>query len=189
MKRGYSFLLILFVISYGVSLNASTITIAGPAAGEPGSSDNPLTLSDIIMIPIFTDTALLGFDVVIEIDGPGTLIPPLPDGIIDYGWDPPIWIEPWPNISEPNRIELAGGSFSGVQGPMIAYVELHCDGPGDIDVTISPGVAFGGSFDLNFEEPDIAGQFVVYQIPEPGTIVLLGLGILLASKKKIYNTL
>jgi hypothetical protein len=63
-------------------------------------------------------------------------------------------------------------------GPL-AYVDLHCEGPGNVTVTLAPSTQFGGTLDDNGQPIDpglIGGEIILYQIPEPMTMTLLGLG-------------
>lgn len=174
-------LVLLLAIACGVS--ASSVTLVGIAPGEPGSVENPLYESDTIQIQVTTDTTLVGLDAILTVaSGPGTIVGAI--GLADavsYGWDEGLSFDP---IVTGQSAEIGMGNFGGNAGPIVGYYELHCDGPGDVVVTLSSGSYFGGSMDINYGTPDIYGELVIHQVPEPMTMGLLGLGGLFLRRRK-----
>jgi len=68
----------------------------------------------------------------------------------------------------------AVGTPEAAPGP-IFLIDLHCEGPGDVTVTLWDGR-------VGYEAP--VDTLIIHQIPEPATIALLGLGGLLLRRKK-----
>jgi hypothetical protein len=126
--------------------------------------------SDTITIPILSDTGLLGMNVaVVIVEGPASIM----GAQNGTGWDPGLSFDP---MVSPDRVILGAGNFSGNMDEVVGLVEIHCDGIGDVTVTIMADSSLGGSADMNFGTPEIGGTIVIKQIPEPMTMSLLGLG-------------
>ena len=86
-----------------------------------------------------------------------------------FALQPPDWVtkfNPWYN------------------GP-VGYIEIHCLGAGDITVSLAPGFAFGGTaMDDGVTVPNFGASTTVYQVPEPMTVLLFGLGGLFLRRRK-----
>ena len=88
--------------------------------------------------------------------------------IYDGGYDnDEVWVsQSW----NPNTVTDPGGPEGA-----IFLIDLHCEGPGDVIIELwDEREGFGAPVD----------GLVIHQIPEPATIVLLGLGGLLLRRKK-----
>ena len=73
---------------------------------------------------------------------------------------------------------LANGQFSGApNGIVYDEIWIHCDGIVDVDVIGGPGNYGGGTYDI-YGNPYEGGfgSVTIWQLPEPMTLTLLGLG-------------
>jgi hypothetical protein len=171
MKKLMSILLVLAMTSV-----ASAVVIdLGPVTG-PGSAGDPAEASENVVIPVYGDGIMLTLDLVLDVDsGNGSLVGAV--GTADaasYGWDTSLSFDP--DVSA-TQAEFGMGNFGGNQNAPMGYFLLHCDGYGDVVVSLSLGTKFGGSGDSGFNPPTIGtGTITVHQIPEPMTVALLGLG-------------
>jgi hypothetical protein len=165
--------------------SASLVTLVPITEGQPGSATNPLQASQSITIQVTTDIELISLDSVLTAVGPGTITDAMKIAdCASYGWDSTTSSDP---IIAANVAEIGGADFN-LAGPgVVGYYILHCDGPGNVTVTLTPGeITVGGTFDVNYEVPTVSGSITVYQaaIPEPMTLSLLGLGGLFLRRRK-----
>lgn len=172
MKKLVSLLLVLAVTSVA---SASLVDIRPIPDGEPGSVGNPLLPSDEIVIPVYTDTALVGLDCTLTLVGAATIIGALDKATAAaYGWDPGFTYDP---IVPGPAVEIGAGNFSGAPGPVVGWFLVHCDSIGDVTATLTASTGYGGSMDISYGTPVITGSIIITQaIPEPMTIGLLALG-------------
>jgi hypothetical protein len=91
---------------------------------------DPLRPSDEIVIPVYTDTTLLGLDVTLTLVGPGTIVGALDKATAaSYGWDPGFTFDPTlPGAA----VEIGAGNFSGAPGPVVGFYLIHCDDYGPV---------------------------------------------------------
>jgi hypothetical protein len=164
--------ILIAVLSVTISANAG-VTIGINDVPDP-SYDIYLTPSDTAVISLWTDMEIppQAFYLGIMEGDPGTLddsqmIPPREPGI------PPIppEIPGWEQIIE-IILPDAGPEDPPITGKFVDMIILHCDDLGDVRMAL---------FDGNGELLD--GQ-TVHQIPEPATIVLMGIGVYLLGRKK-----
>ena len=69
----------------------------------------------------------------------------------------------------------------------VGYVDIHCNGIGLITVSIADGFSFGAAgsmMDDGVTKPAFGAGTVVYNIPEPATMALLGLGSLFLLRRR-----
>jgi hypothetical protein len=149
-----------------------------PLEGVPGSSpENPLPESEYVVIPVYNPTqhVMVALDAELTVvSGAGSITGAISKAdAAAYGWDPATSFDP--DIA-PSLAEFGVGNFSTNAALILGYYIIHCDGEGDVVVRLGPGTKFGGSFDLAGPVTDIGGTITIYQIPEPMTVALLGLG-------------
>jgi hypothetical protein len=179
MNKLASVFVVLLMVS---AAPATTVTLVPIEEGQPGSATNPLGPSDTVMILVTTDNPLLAIDAVLyEGYGMGTIVDAMnPLEVWPAQWDP--HDVQWPIVGG-GQVEIGAGGF----GPgldIVGWYLLHCDGEGEVMVTLVPGQSFGGSMDINYLTPEIGGTITIHQIPEPVTAVILGLGGLALLRKR-----
>lgn len=187
MKKLLSVFLVLAVASMAT---ASEVWIEPIPEGEPGSRSNPLYPSDEIDILVYTDTSLVGLNALLTITGgagTGAIIDAIK--VADagsWGWDSAFSFDPiFDELGQ--WADIAVGNFNGSPTGAVAYYTFHCTGgedPYDVILTLTPSTSRGGSADTSLATPNISGTITVYQIPEPATIALLGLGGLFLLRRR-----
>ncbi|MHC4474619.1 MAG: PEP-CTERM sorting domain-containing protein [Planctomycetota bacterium] len=182
MKKLVSLLLVLAMTSVA---SASIVSLDPIEPGMPGSEERPLEPSEEIVVTMSTDTALYGVDAVLTLTGPGTIVAAMgPAQAPTYGWEPG-WNTLLPIGVPGPSVEIAGAHFMvGNPGNPIGYWLIHCDDYANVTATLTAGTAYGGSNDTNYQAPQFVGQMTIYQIPEPMTIALLGLGGLVLLRRR-----
>jgi cyclic lactone autoinducer peptide len=175
MKKLVSLLLVLAVTSVA---SASMVWI------DQGDVplEEKLWPSDTVVVPVYTDTALLGLDCTLTLTGPATIVDALSKSTAAaYGWDSGFTYDP---VLPGAAVEIGAGNFSGAPGPLVGFFLVHCDGYGDVTATLTASTGYGGSMDITYGVPQIGGQIIIPQMPEPMTIALLGLGGLVLLRRR-----
>lgn len=149
--------------------------------------DNGLTISaspgDTVKVLVTSNTGLLGLDVIGTVIGGDIITGAMnKSNAAVYGWDA-VGFPIDPIGVGTAEAEIAGANFSGNMLTIVGYFDVLYTG-GEQHFSIRPGMVFGGSSDIYFEVPSIAGMVTI--VPEPATIALLGLGglALLRRRKK-----
>jgi cyclic lactone autoinducer peptide len=166
MKKLVSLLLVLAVTSVA---SASTVWI-----DQGDVPQQPLWPSDTVVVPVYTDTTLIGLDATLTLTGPGTIVGALDKATAaSYGWDPGFTYDP---ILPGSAVEIGAGNFGGAPGPVVGFYLIHCDDYGPVTATLRASTGYGGSMDITYGTPQIGGTITIHQVPEPMTVALLGLG-------------
>jgi hypothetical protein len=99
-----------------------------------------------------------------------TLTIKIDDDARDFGWVPlpegenGVW----------GSVFSTGGSIP-VDATIYDEILFHCQGPGDVTVTL---------YETDFVNSEPIDSVIIHQIPEPATVMLLGLGGLLLRRRK-----
>lgn len=185
-------LALVVVLAFAAISSATTISLVGPKAGEPGSKENPLQPSQIIVVPIVVDAGLMSMDAIVRVDGLGSIAgaTDVATGVQRFGWDAGFAAD---TAVTPKSATFAAGNFNGlgVNGAtyprVIGEIVFHCDGKDAIPVkvTIFGNDALGGSIAIDGSTMAAFGLPVeIYQVPEPITMSLLGLGGLFLARRR-----
>jgi hypothetical protein len=155
--------------------------------------------------PDYDGYVIEGIDLELQVSGPGTLEVPMvgkvPTPVLQHHSYFGVWSQPYPLI-EDNAIEqMAGVVLSGVitpyddggggPGVLIWNLFIQCDGAGEAYLDLKPRgewIIYPYNTDplengFVVTEDDL-GDLTIYQIPEPMTIALLGLGGIFLLRRK-----
>jgi hypothetical protein len=153
-----------------------------------GSGD--ITASDIVYIAIALPDGVSsdGYDLDLHVSGPGALQEvnggPGPNHAAGIGmWE-------YSGIANNGIAQMAEVHLMGtwIGQDLIWGLAIHCEGRGNVlvDLTLNGGTRAdpeGGNNWQNLTEADL-GDLTIVQVPEPMTIALLGLGSLLALRRR-----
>ena len=198
MKKVLTMLLVLGMASFAYSTPVMNFSVLGDGHGF--SPDDPLEESEIVWLDIQYN-ALDGASTMVStgkltlvIDGPASWV-----GNEDYTWYEHFDVEDPRSpgfrsmeVVEPRIMEIGGFTqpsyLEYAPGGTIVFDHLgiHCDGPGDVIVTLIPAIqanpigvpVYENQQDfLTYDDLEATGgQITIYQVPEPMTLALLGLG-------------
>lgn len=166
MKEWFSVFLVLVT---SAAAAAAMVWIERGHLGPPGRPPP----SGTVAVSVHTDTALVGLDAILTVEGPATIVGALDKATAaSYGWDSGFTYDP---VLPGPVVEIGAGNFGGAPGPIVGFYLIHWDGVGDVTATLTAGTGYGGSMDISYGTPEITGS-IRWIIPEPMTIGLLGLG-------------
>ncbi len=186
MKMMKKLFVVLAVLALCSAANATAIEFVDAGTTIVAVPGEDVRL-DIEQIP--TEPGLISMDVIATVTSPDSTCSSItkamnptddPGNPNAYGWDyssypiAPIGIGTC-------VVEVAGATFGCNNYIVIGYIEVGYTGGTQI-VSLAAGQGFGGSIDCDFGIPTFSK--VVTIIPEPMTIVLLGLGGLLLRRRK-----
>jgi hypothetical protein len=180
-------LILLLVLGMASLAHAGQINVVMSGYDDLDQSDS-ITESDIVYIKIaLADGATSdGYDLDLHVSGPGTLMEvdggPTPNHQQGVG----MWA--YSGIENNGIAQMTEAHLFGqFTGDLIWGLAIHCDGEGDVlvdltlkDARVDPA---GGDAYQQLTEADL-GDLVIVQVPEPMTIALLGLGGLLALRRR-----
>ncbi|MHC4617551.1 MAG: PEP-CTERM sorting domain-containing protein [Planctomycetota bacterium] len=187
MKKLLVLMLVLGLTSVaGAANQGMTIQLAlvsdgvGTPAPDVVGEEVPLKESDWIEIGVIVNGNIDVMELDLEVIGPGHV--ELPPVLTD------IFVEPWTLMdpitpAPPGISQIVGMDLFGThQGLVLWKIMFHCDGPGDVLVQITDiGTNNVDGRDVPVEE---MGSIIIRQIPEPTTVMLLGLGSLFLLRRR-----
>jgi hypothetical protein len=212
-------LILMLVLGFTAVSFGTTVYIVAPEEGAPGSASNPLDASEYLTVylrgmdgdmdSLVCNMTVAGNAVITDAvkkadQGGGTayryggyeLMMP-GSGFWQQGWQSDLSFNPV--IAGDGKTAAIGLSQFGGRAwsthangtsPM-GYFVIHCEGEGEVVLTISEGeagLATYGSSQIYPNPPggtpSYGGSITVYQIPEPMTVMLLGLGGLFLLRRR-----
>jgi hypothetical protein len=176
-------------LSFGVPKVGATLQISVAGDQNPASSEIWLTPSEEIIIDIWTDAEIPGFT------GVTYSMSTTPLGSLNWAGatfsDPPSTNQingPWPAQDlpvgdHPPEAGFWGSAFSIASATpadtvLVNNILLHCVDEGDATIYLYEWLGDPGS-----EDPTVVDSVVIHQIPEPSTLLLLGLGVVMLRRK------
>ncbi len=167
--------LIVFTVLAMASAANAALLISVNGVVNPPDTEVFLRPSEVAIIDIHSDGQTVQGGYLLAIEGPGVLditeatnsyIPPgYPDSVLDLsGNNTMILLDMAKPIVPPPILPV---------GKLIDLIKLHCEGLGDVLLTLSSG-----------DTGAIMDTQVIHQIPEPITFALLGLGGLFLRRRK-----
>jgi hypothetical protein len=163
-----------------VVLVISNITIANMAptyyiTDSSGNNEISLMSSDTIELLIWHYILIPSFDLKIEVVGPGTLEQPI---ITAVGRNP---VNDYVGLDETNWVIYSAadsGTYidTGIENPL-ATINFQFNGPGDVTLNLY-------QFKDSIWDTYASYGMTIHQIPEPITLVFLGIGGLLLRRRK-----
>lgn len=205
MKKVLTMLLVLGMASFAYSTPVMNFPLVPEGSqlvpGHGFSPDDPLKESEVVYIDILYDDMTNGGanlantgKLTLVIDGPASWV-----GNTDYTWyesfDPAYPRKPGyrsMEVIDPRTLEIGGFPYPSYDlypidnAVLFDHIGIHCDGPGDVIITLLPAVTSNPigvplyenqqDFLLYEDLEATGGSITIYQIPEPMTLALLGLG-------------
>ena len=137
------------------------------------------TPGGIVSLDIVTDWNLLALDAIVCITDGAWIID------VEYSGDPdepPFIPLPQPPVGGPGYMEFGCVWFAGSPDGAVATIQIRYES-GEVVVSLAPGDSFGGTWDAAYLPADFSDGIVTI-IPEPATLLLLGLGAVLLRRRR-----
>jgi hypothetical protein len=181
--------ILLFACTASAIVEGSIITFAPFEQGQLGTIDNPLKPSEIVDVYITVNNYFFAMNVLVGIEeGNARIIDATGiEQAEEFGWFSDISNDP---IITDRLVELGlAALYDPKPAGLAAKIRIQALTEGIVIIGIAngSGVNFEPSMDGYFRvDPVVKGELLVYQthLPEPATILLLGLGILPAVIKR-----
>jgi hypothetical protein len=176
-------LVLLMVLGMASWAHAGLINVVMSGYDDLDQSDS-ITASDIVYIEIWlADGATSdGYDLDLHVSGPGVLQEV--DGGPTANHQAGIGLWMYSGIAANGIAQMSEVTFAAFndQTALIGGLAIHCEGEGDVlvDLTLNGDTRVNG---VSVAEADL-GDLRIVQVPEPMTIALLGLGGLLALRRR-----
>lgn len=150
---------------------------------DDNDQSGDISPSDLIYIKITVGDGYGGsggYDLDLHVSGPGTLQEVDGGPTANHQMGMGMWV--YSGIANNSIDRMVEVSMGSMPGDLIWGLAIHCDGEGDVlvDLTLNGTTRVDG---VVLTEADL-GDLVIKQVPEPMTIALLGLGGLLALRRR-----
>ena len=168
--------ILIAVLSITVSASAEMFITVDGVINPP---EYDVAINGTASIGLYADSEMPqgAYFLIITNDGPGSLdygeIEILYQGDVIIPPDPPINVPGWKSIIEISFADTVE-PIEPVIGQLVNNITFQCEGPGDVYITL---------FDATVEWC-ISDDQLIHQVPEPGTIALLGMGMLMLKRRR-----
>jgi hypothetical protein len=189
MKKLLVLMLVLGLTSVASARNTG-MAIQLSIDGVPAPDEITLMESDWVMLDIMAADgyALDSMELDLEVVGPGHIeLDPqnvtVPTDIIVAPFES--WSLVVDGVTEKGIGAIVGMTFdpAGLGGQLVNYILFHCDGLGDVTITITDAGANNDPVNGDISQ-EMMGSIIIHQIPEPTTVMLLGLGSLFLLRRR-----
>ncbi|MHC4623888.1 MAG: PEP-CTERM sorting domain-containing protein [Planctomycetota bacterium] len=157
--------------------------------GTPAPDEITLMVSDWIMLDILAADgyALDVMELDLEVIGPGHIeidrqMAPTDRDIIVGCFESWSWLVD--GVTDKGIGVIVGMTFNpdGCGGKLVDYILFHADDLGDVVIQITDAGTNNDPVNGDIAQ-DMMGSIIIHQVPEPTTILLLGLGVLIVRRK------
>jgi hypothetical protein len=186
MKKLLVLMLVLCLASVASARNTG-MAIQLSIDGQVAPDEITIAISDWIELDIMMADgyALDAMELDLEIVGPGhiELGVEVPTDIIVAPFE--AWSLVVDGVTDKGIAAIVGMTFSpdGFGGVLVRHIMFHCDDYGDVTVTITSAGTNNDPVNGPIG-PEMMGSIIIHQIPEPTTVMLLGLGSLFLLRRR-----
>lgn len=160
--------------AFVVAMAMTVVANAGLVTFEKNGQTIVAAPGDVIVLNLVADTGMMSIDASASFVGDAAWVGNTQSSNVDASFMKP-------TVIEGNKIQVAYAAF-GTLAPSLGSFSIRYNG-GTVDVVLSPEFVLGGSIADDFmTAADVAGQVTI--VPEPMTMALLGLGGLVAARRR-----